>query len=373
MDVLGFEGRLFRPGDFRAEWLARGLKVGVVGWHGHVNFGDEVMLAVIARAIVKELGGAEIRLLVAKENLPRFEVPGIVWKRFLPFSGPIGSRLLRLGKIGRKALSLLQPLFGLSGHLLVFGGGSIFHSPGSIAWKLAIAQIHRFMFHGRTRIALGVSLNPASERAERLLLKFLNLMDEIVVRDLRSREVVLSIFSDSERTCRVEPDLACRFEWPSDKGSMDGAPRLGLFLRRMGNPALQEKLESVVMTALESLVRTKTVGVVEVYATCADNLFGDVDLSNRFASRARQAFPCQVVVFDGNPGTFADQISRLDIVISMRLHPLVAGQATGAKTIGLCDSAKIWEVLDLTPGEFSLFEISKLTVPDLIDAIAAKK
>lgn len=368
MDEQEVQGNLFTLDFVRPSWLEEGLKVGVVGWHGHDNFGDEVMLAVIADAVVRGLGRAEIRLLVPTSRLPGFEVPGVAWKGFPPCSSRIVAQLVRCGKIGRAAMDLLKPLFGLYGHLLVFGGGSIFHSPRSIAWKLSIARIHRLVFPRRKRIALGVSLNPTCDRAERLLMKFLNLMDEIVVRDRRSCEV-FSRLARSDQKCRVEPDLASRFDWRSGREDIQGLTRIGLFLRKLQDPELQEELESVIFTSLQRVLSTNAEVVVEIYATCADEIFGDLEVSKDFADRIQGTDSSQVVIFDGNPWNFADHLRRLDIVLSMRLHPLVAGEALGAKTIGICDSAKFEDVLGLTSGNHLLLDVDGLTVSELIDGL----
>lgn len=153
----------------------------IVGWHGYQNTGDDAMLCVIIESLNKRLSIDHFDVLTDKSNIPDLPLKNIHIK-------PI----YRLGQnqiLHKNINKIFRILSAKNSNILVYGGGSIFHSENSVKWKHDMLKAARSKDPSHVAICMGVSLGPfKSSVAEQMCALFLADINCILVRDLPSYE-----------------------------------------------------------------------------------------------------------------------------------------------------------------------------------------
>ena len=180
-------------------------RVIISGWVGRGNYGDEL----IAYALRREL----IRLIRAKTffyfdtgKVPVSKDCSDAKIRYLA-----GRRILRLPNIIIRIY-----LHFLGTKILVFGGGSIFHSYNSISWKLKLSNSFRHKkTSSRIVLALGVSIGQFDDyRSKELMIDFCNNATLISVRDRRSFQLMSELGFSSKTVLGLDLAYALALNEP---------------------------------------------------------------------------------------------------------------------------------------------------------------
>lgn len=339
-----------------------GLRVGLVGWNGKRNAGDDAMTAALVDGLEDIAPGSRIVALAGKRYLP----PTRAGARFvgLPhfeaaMAVPLLRRILLRQGFGRA-------LVGGSGlDLLVFGGGSIFRHANTVGEyeRLHLAAAARSR---RLRsAAIGVSVGPFSDPlAEQRALRLLGRLDAISVRDERSYDYVKSRLPGVP--CALSADLAYAFAGaaaPSDRPG--GARGRGVLVGVALRAGVREAEQKALVGWLRGFAEVSPGVSIRFVAMCAHRSADD----RRFADRLVEAVALRGRLdvagtsYSGDPRTAYDGIAGCDLVVAVRLHGLLFGIAAGRKTIAYPYHAKVTDLAaqaGLDP-ECLLHDVGQLT------------
>lgn len=175
------------------------MNVGIVGWNGHSNLGDDLMAEVICSVVKKKYPNANFYFLADKSSMPLFQK--ITYSAYEKYGRRINSKLKIFYNL------IYYPLiFAFNKDILIFGGGSIFQSERVIFKAEIIRKIAKIFNPKLKCYAIGVSLGPfKSEKAEKKCEVFLSKLDKVLVRDRSSFSFGKEFLEKSK--LRYLPDL----------------------------------------------------------------------------------------------------------------------------------------------------------------------
>ncbi|MDM7858926.1 polysaccharide pyruvyl transferase family protein [Thiopseudomonas acetoxidans] len=274
----------------------------VVGWHAHKNTGDNAMLQVISWLLNKKLNVKNIYLLCTLKTLPisyvnDVELRPVFW---------LSDKTFFFKKFFfHKAISISD--------ILIFGGGSIFHSENSIHWKLDILKKYKRLYPDNKVIALSVSIGPfPTGTAELLFKEFVSLLDLIVVRDAWSEKFLEekcaeSNFIRSSDFAFFMPHLL-NYDKCTDKKK--AKKRVGISLKYFDNNILSEKI----LNAIEGLINNFELEFVFFAFSQEDEKYF------KCISRLDTSFKCCFHGYSDSPFRFIELMSDMAAFVGMRLH-----------------------------------------------------
>jgi polysaccharide pyruvyl transferase WcaK-like protein len=179
--------------------------VGLIGWNGKFNIGDDAMTSVILRYLTQHEFANRFHFLANKNNLAIYldkelktEIRGF----------PFYSLLNKIPVIRFFSRHYIFPyLFSDNKDLLLFGGGSMIHSATLSKRAVRIINWVRKKNPHVLVGAIGVSVGPFKNSNEKIAAKAaLEAMDFLVVRDSRSYELVKTM--ELSKPFKCAPDLA---------------------------------------------------------------------------------------------------------------------------------------------------------------------
>ncbi len=301
----------------------------VSGYYGFGNLGDEAILEELCR----ELG----RLVPAEKVVVLSADPPHTRDTFGVDAAPRADlgRLFRLAARAR---------------LLVSGGGGLFQdtrSPGSTIFYASHIAVARLA--GCPALIYAQGVGPLSSSLSRLVTqKAFALAGAITVRDQRSAELVQSWGLPAERTadpvwCLPPSPLpqAVEAALPAGAGAREGAPLVGLSLRPAASftDAHRAAMEQALLAGLPGETRLVLLP-----------LQGSLD--RPLLARVRdcwQAAGRVAVMIDPNalsmPSQWITLLSRLDLLVSMRLHAAIMALRSAVPCLGLAYDPKVTRLL----------------------------
>jgi polysaccharide pyruvyl transferase WcaK-like protein len=312
-------------------------RVLMFGYQGCGNLGDELMAAAVIQQFRRVVPNAEFHLRSWTQSE---EVDGVYYtgiEEILSGSQPRWLRLLRyLGRLFAEVSWC---------DLIVFPGGTVFHSESSKPWSLRIAFALTVLarFRRRPVIACGVGVAEIRGRTPRFLMKYIvSTSRRFIVRDRRSYRRVSALARKAEVDLTPDIAFAVEADLPAT-GFPPSAVSVSLSSVHMG--AILEHRDSL-SAALESLSRracsssagrsgrmnfllmsdppSAACGLSD--AVCLDALFGSLD-----------AAPARVV---GQQDVMA-AISASEVVVGARYHSLVLAALLGVPFVALGDDDKL--------------------------------
>lgn len=181
------------------------MKVGLVGWNGMMNVGDDAMTAVIIRKLTQIYGtGIEFHFYNSIDKKMPLYINDKISYKGLPFFDQI-NKVKGLRKIFANCYYPFK--FKKSKNLILIGGGSIIHSTSSSNAKLKVVQAAKKANSDVTIGAIGVSIGPfKNDREFESSKRFLKSLDFVVVRDTRSFKVLQQMNLEIDQY--KAPDLA---------------------------------------------------------------------------------------------------------------------------------------------------------------------
>ena len=301
--------------------------LGLLGWNGRRNTGDDAMTSVIVEHAARVIGGGLKCILLADEQaLPHFDAP------LSPdsISGYRGYNLVQAlpTALVRDAVwrSLYDRRFALGLDLLVIGGGSIFH--GSRMLKRYRGLVDRVRSHnpGARVAALGVSIGPFKTAADRAACAdIVTRLDFVGVRDETSAEELERIGYRGRKTTGLDLGVLLDHTVPDPSLRDAAAPRIGIALR--GDVLAKRGLEELA-AAFGRLLERRRELELSLFVFCGDPRAGDERATTVFARTIGESERVTVHPYSSRPGRVSEEIARCRLLVAMRLHAGVLAYAT---------------------------------------------
>lgn len=314
------------------------MKIGLVGWNGMMNVGDDAMTAVIIRKL-NYLFGNELEFHFY--NSVNKKMPFYIDKsRKLEFKGlPLYDRINKIKGVRKFFADYYYPLkFKQSKDLILIGGGSIVHSSTSSASKLKMVKAARKANPNITIGAIGISIGPFKVENDFYAAKtFLSYLDFVVVRDSRSLKVLQSMKLNLNQT--MAPDLA--FSLPKLANlTVSKVSRktkvLGISLR---TGHLTEERYSRYLHIIKywlSLSSTNQVTLFNFSELPSQNDHRNSEILMNLIEDSSLKDRVDIFRYSLDPLDFYKKIMNCELMVCMRLHAAIIGYAV--KTPVLIDS-----------------------------------
>jgi polysaccharide pyruvyl transferase WcaK-like protein len=289
----------------------------ILGWFGHNNFGDELILDSMLRHFASE------KVLVlsddASHTMRTHGVPAMEWRRW---HVPYGARFSVLALLCVDWPRLLIAF--RKADWVIVGGGGLWNDrfPLNILYYVGLPLMAVFLGKHVTALGVGVDSKPRRTLSKVLLRLAGMFFSGIHVRDKRSQRYL----SDLKVRSDVLFDLATLGSYVRHKTSGN----LPIFAWAISPPALA-RLDSV-----KPLLELKT--VKHVFISCFDP--EDIPAIRQVT----QAHECEIVT--SNMERILQVLSSADTVLSSRLHPLIVAAQLGIRTLALARTEKIVSFLD---------------------------
>jgi len=289
----------------------------ILGWFGHNNFGDELILD----SMLKHLVSGEVLVLSddADHTTRTHNVPAVEWRKYRV---PYATRFSVLGLLCVDWVHLLLAFRKAS--LIIVGGGGLWNDvfPLNILYYVGLPLLPALF--GKPVIALGVGVDSKPRRTlSKVLLRLAGMFfSGIYVRDKRSQRYL----SDLKVRSDVLFDLATLGSYVRQKTSGN----LPIFAWAISPPALAG------LGSVKPILELKT--VKHVFISCFDP--EDIPAIRQ----VKQAHECEIVT--SNMERILHVLSSADTVLSSRLHPLIVAAQLGIRTLALARTEKIVSFLD---------------------------
>jgi len=313
----------------------------LVGYYGHGNFGDDLILETLLRV----LGGQFVLSAIDFDHARCGQVTELEAEgRFR--SIPIYTeRRPVLSKFNALLLAVQMIVHGARHDILAFGGGTqLFETRKNGVLPLASKAFYilalRF-FLGVRIVHLFVGMNAPRTRIGKLLLTLIvRNSDFLVLRDAHSLKQCQSLGARPERLY-LAADIAYLRDPPvRSKASRQDSPLLGIsifpyFSRVEGDPAgdasyLQRVRDAIAAVEAQTgsrprlrFIGSQVSGTLDdvAYAHSISSLFWDYDVD--------------YIAYECDTDAHLQRIAQLDIVIAMRLHVLISSALAGVRQIAV--------------------------------------
>lgn len=337
------------------------ITVGLIGWNGKFNIGDDAMTFVIINYFRKSFGEhTSFIFLDDHDMLPSFglNIEGIKHLekiRSIPKFRGIYSSL-----IGGKALSKCD--------YLIFGGGSIFHTYANT--KLYVQLLKKFRKSSKNGIAgaISVSVGPFSDnKSKGIAIDFMNSLDFAVVRDHKSYETLLAnnVSTRFEKAIDIAVLLPTYCEVIKKKSDSDIV--IGLSVRS-GHHEVNEL--KYIAESLNQLYSSQQFNKLRLFAFCEYRKANDMHEINQLLSLLSSDLKVEIIGYNRNTADFCKSISGMDLMLATRLHAGILSYALDVPSVMLSYHEKCEEFAKMAGirDEFVL-PVNALGVSDLVKTI----
>lgn len=336
----------------------KNIKVGIIGWNGKKNVGDDAMAHVIVERFKDKYGAnTEFVFLANGKDLPHFNAK---FKGFTAFE--IINKIPGL----RTVLNLLLFVPSLvKSNYLVIGGGSIFHTISNTNFYTKV--LAKFKKRGGNKaVAIGVSIGPfPDEESAQYNYKFLRKLNFLGVRDKASNDIILKHQLNTNYAQAI--DLAILFPtYIKVKKVLNDKITVGLSLRSgHHSDADLSKLAQSINTLFEN----SSVQHLKIFQFCAYEKANDIVEINKLISRLKNV-DYSIILYSKNTVDFYNEIAGLDHMIATRLHAAIIAYSVGVKSTVLSYHIKCEEFGKMAgmPNDFIL-NVGDYSCDDLIISV----
>lgn len=338
----------------------------MIGWHNQMNTGDDAMLAVLSHALRAHMGISEVAVFTTPGCLA--EAPGAAVD-VRPLLGPFLGWLMRSGWLSTSRLSSLACRDASGYDVVILGGGSIFHSCDSIAWKQELVERLRRLQGGRLKVgAIGVSFGPFKDAAaEALARRFVRQLDVVVVRDQTSFEFARSCAAQGR--VWVCPDISFMLKHFLRIPMLDGKPRVGICVKRVSAGDVGDRhLRETIGRAVRHLVAERGYAGATVFEFCGSRFCGDQAASRNIMRELEGNVDVRYRPYGRNALEMLDDVAQCGIMIGMRLHALLFAFIAGIPYVGISDQLKHVRVFAAAGAHRSMMHPAGLQCSDLLES-----
>ncbi len=326
----------------------------IIGWHGKLNIGDDIMLEVITEQLIQN-GIDRVSIWCTKDHYQTNPYRDVF------FFENETSKLHRV-------LSRLKSLS--SNSLLIIGGGSILHSSYSVFWKLLYACWVR-VFNPKCKIyMIGISYGPFKSRiANRLGEVLLNVVDRVVVRESST----FNMIKKKSGKVKCGFDLAVLHPTLTNESIalQEKTKSIAVSVKGSGDQYSRSILDRIAK-ALEAVNSVNSLKV-DIVVLCSDKSYGDIQASEYLARNL--SFPVEIKVYDGDVRGLVNVMKKYDLHIATRLHGQIIASFLNKKLIPISYHPKCDDMLkEMGYGEMEILRIYEFSsenlrcrITDLID------
>jgi len=358
-------------------------KFAISGWYGNNNVGDEAILTAMLQSLKEE--APESDFLVFSDDPAHTECNYEV-KAFpqLPL-GMKRSFSLFIHLAFWRFLWKLIKVIKESDIFLLGGGGLLQHdNPGVILFWLSKAFLARIM--GKRVVVYAIGAGPIRRISSRFFIRLIcSKMDFITVRDEDSQRALLCcglrnsfihVTADPVFTLHLDSVWTERMkEFLRKIGFTAGAkPLIGFVLfplwsvhkkGRKVSQNEQSKYNQIIAQTVDSVVTTLDAQVLLV----ADNYREDPPILKETYHLVREKESTFVIQKHLMPYEFMGIVSQMDVLVSMRLHPLCLATLTRTPVVGIIGHSKVANLLQLIKQENYGVSLEKLTSNQLCEKV----
>lgn len=341
------------------------LRLAISGWYGNNNIGDEAILMGMLQSLRGEAPEADF--LVFSDDPAHTECNHKV-KAFpqLPMGMKRSFSLITHLTFWKFLWRLIKVIKG-SDIFLLGGGGLLQHdNAGIILFWLSKAFLARIM--GKRVVAYAIGAGPIRRRSSKIFVRLIgSKMDLITVRDEDSRRALLHCgLKNSSIYVTADPAFALcldsvwieRMKEFLKESGFDLAiePSIGFVLlplwsvHKMGRKVSleeQSKYNRLIAQAIDSIITKLNAQVLLI----ADNYREDPPIiieTHRLIKEKKSALIIQKHL---TPYEFMGIISQMDVLVSMRLHPLCLATLTHTPVVGIIGHPKVASFLQMIKQE----------------------
>lgn len=300
-------------------------KVGLIGWNGKRNVGDDAMTSVMIAAVKQQFQNAEFKVLADEDALAIYtdEKNERMWiggMRHL-------NRLSAVPKVGTYFNLKVFPKWFTSQPFdcLLIGGGSIIHRVRNTE-KLDLIINRVKAKNDSVRIgAVCVSVGPFKSDIEKSKAQFLlEKLNFLIVRDLRSYNLLEEMGIQTDY--HYAPDLALSlptYRKVNYVTSVDNEKVVGVSLR-IGY--FTKKRKEYIISCIEYLIDEYGFNKVKIFNFCDLEGQRDHDCSIELIDYLKEKHIdtlLEIIDYSFNPVDFYQQIDTCDFMLCMRLHATI--------------------------------------------------
>ena len=307
----------------------------VVGYHGYQNLGDDIFRRVVCDWLSGSLGINKCHMSTQNDLTPLLTSR----MKVLPFNTPLTriARLLWINVFNRS----------LQSNALIFSAGSIFTIQPFFLIYLVLRLLRLFRGKGLQILAIGVSIGPfRNSRDQYWCLKGLSLMDQVLVRDFRSK----SLIDMSEEVVNVTSSFDLALNWtpkPSRPKLVARPPLLGIALteRAFGSCKTHHTFNCNTLTEALHDTLTKFTDVrIKILCVCNDGRDGDRFISRHFQEALAKGWENRVETIYYENDKIEEMegiIAECASLISARMHAGVVGMLASVPVYQISYAEKI--------------------------------
>src|SRR6266542_2636637 len=305
-------------------------KIGIVGWNGYYNVGDDAMTSVIVKYLVQSHIGNRFHFFSDTKSLAKYnskdepvEIKGI----------PLYRIFKKIPWIRSIAIHYIFPIFFASNKdILLFGGGSFIHRAKLSFLYLRIIRNIRKKNPDVLIGAVGISVGPFKNQNEEKAAKAcLEQMHFIAVRDKRSYQLVKEMGLNNHIKCA--PDLALLLPALHNNSFCEKGNEgnyIGLSLRY--GHVRDEKivwLSSLIQKMAEKYPFYK----LKIFTFCAFVSENDMNENRRLIASLSENLHDRIIIinYSRDPFDFYEEIYSCDLMLCMRLHAAIISYAVNTK------------------------------------------
>lgn len=295
-------------------------KILLSGYYGELNSGDDALLLVSSWGSRKFLFGEKIYGTCTQK--PVLPLDADIEALFVSEEQERSENLLRLYRQCYRS------------DIILFGGGSVFHSTDKMTRDGDLIDLNR----GKGAAAIGVSFGPfrdsaAKETCRKLVERF----KYIGCRDEESYELIRSLTSTIN--AELTFDLAVLLPLVSGEDFSGNHKRKGLgislchYERYIGGDTSIEKTRVEKIVNVLNWLKEEEFEELVFIDFNGHPIFGDEDIHREVIEQLHTNIPIRHLSYDKNPLNVLRTIASLKGLLGMRLHSAVFGYITNTPTI----------------------------------------
>jgi polysaccharide pyruvyl transferase WcaK-like protein len=293
------------------------MKILVIGWHGMRNTGDDAMAVVLHHELTRL--GHSVRFFAASSRLP-CTGQSLRLKGF-PLLVMLSDRISQL---------FLKHVM-LDYDVLLFGGGSVFHSENSIFWKSGLVRRFKERSRGRKLCgALGVSLGPfKTGQAQENCRALLNEFDFLALRDRESFDLAVGMGLHYKPALAFDPALlffdafrVSREEALKKKKADQNLVGFALSDHRI--LGRDKDARSRIADAINRLLEANPQVRIKLFCFGKNKIHhDDIKFNKAILEKIKQKKRINIEGYKRNTADMMDELCRCAWMVSMKLHGAV--------------------------------------------------
>jgi polysaccharide pyruvyl transferase CsaB len=320
------------------------MKIAISGWYGNNNVGDEAILRGTLLTLRKQFEDAEFVVFSDNPEHTRY-----IYQVDSFYQWPVGLKrnIFAFMRLSFWIYLVRVAMVIRNTDLFVLGGGGLlqhdnFGVVGFWLSKLLIAQLLR-----KPTVMYAIGVGRVKRKLDKMLIRILgNRTDLITVRDKESEKNLLDYYKVRKTKVVFTADNAFAIHPPEIFSHKNAAQalraRIGIVLLPLWSVGIREdveqrRLDSIIIETVERIVNEFGHEVIFI----SENFREDTKNIERIWSGIKNHRRVSVDTTRFTTEQNMEFISKLDVLVSMRLHPLILASLVRTPFVGVIAHAKI--------------------------------